>query len=136
MSELKKYNLFLDDFRNPEDVYAYIKNAKYNGDNWIVVRSYDEFVNQITEGFKNSEFPGLISFDHDLADEHYDLNILYEIDYNSYKEKTGYDCAKFIIAFCSSLNLDLPDYLIHSMNTIGKLNIESLLKSYLKSKEI
>lgn len=112
--------LFLDDYRIPLNVYSYTKNQIYLLD-WDVVTNYDEFVNYIT----NNEIPEVISFDHDLGDEHYTNNP--NIDYSSFKEKTGYDCAKWLIEYCIDNNLDFPKVIyVHSMNPHGSLNIESL----------
>ncbi len=61
------YNLFLDDFRMPADVVLYMpKCAYYTDREWVIVRSYDEFVKTIEE----MGIPQAVSFDHDLADEH------------------------------------------------------------------
>ena len=38
------YNLFLDDFRNPKDVYNYLRQPIYISVDWEIVRNYDEFV--------------------------------------------------------------------------------------------
>src|SRR5260370_10100302 len=80
--------LFLDDIRKPPD------------STWDVVRSYDAFVAYI----ETNGVPDIISFDHDLAFEHYplnDSNLGYsqppkEIPYDRYTEKTVYDCAKWL----------------------------------------
>lgn len=98
-------NLFLDDIRNPP-----------KGD-WNVVRDYDEFIDFI---IKNG-LPDLISFDHDLADVHYNPN-------------THYDCAKWLIEYCLDNNKSFPKYLVHSMNPVGTENILSLLNNFNKSK--
>ena len=51
-----------------------------------------------------------------------------------FKEKTGYDCAKWLINYCMDNQLELPEtILIHSMNPVGSLNIKSLFDSYYKS---
>lgn len=77
--------LFLDDTLQPPDI------------TWDVVRSYDDFVYYIeTHGV-----PDVISFDHDLAFEHYpfaeDNPEAKKIPYDRYTEKTGYDCAKWLV---------------------------------------
>ena len=69
--------------------------------------------------------PDVISFDHDLGDEHYTNNS--NINYSEFKEKTGYDCAKWLIDYCIDNDLDFPKVIyIHSMNPYGSLNIESI----------
>lgn len=102
--------LFIDDIRNVEDIYG------QTNDNWAIVRSYNEFVEYIT----NSGMPILISFDHDLAD------VL------TPNEKTGYDCAQYLIEYCLNNNAVLPQYNVHSMNPVGKQNILSLLSNFKK----
>lgn len=120
------YNLFLDDFRMPKDAYNYLLQPIYISVDWEIVRSYDEFVKYITE----HGIPDMISFDHDLADEHYESHQ----EYDQYKEKTGYHCAKWLIYYCIDNNKKLPaEILIHSMNPAGSLNIKSLFESYWKS---
>ena len=65
---MKTYNLFLDDVRNPKDCCQYMPDAKfYFNSEFVIVRNYDEFVNFI----RKNGLPNIISFDHDLADEHY-----------------------------------------------------------------
>lgn len=123
------YNLFLDDIRSPLSVLSYIKNKIYFEKEWVVVRNYDEFVDCIA---KNG-LPQLISFDHDLADIHY-THQNQVIDYDNYEEKTGYDCAKWLIDYCMDNDKDVPDYFIHSMNIVGGENIDKYIKSYLKQK--
>ena len=130
---MKTY-IFLDDFRNPGDCVNYMgfriqDTAIYTRENWVVVRNYEEFVNYITE----NGLPYYISFDHDLADEHYDPSMYY-VKYNdvakSFKEKTGMDCAKWLVDYCLDNDLKLPKYVVHSMNPVGTENILSLLKSF------
>jgi hypothetical protein len=121
--------LFLDDVRNPKDCVSYMRNKVYNED-WDIVRTYDEFVDYI----KTNGVPDEISFDNDLADEHYHPSMFdspesYGEKYNSFKEKTGYDCAKWLCNYCFENGLPLPTYLVHSMNPVGRDNIISILNS-------
>lgn len=111
------YKLFLDDIRTPLGVSLFSSNPLYKYDDWVIVRTYNEFVKIITE----RGLPLLVSFDHDLAD--FDIN---------YDEKTGYDCAKWLVNYCIDNNLDLPDYLVHSWNNVGKDNIISYIENYKK----
>lgn len=122
------YHLFLDDFRNPEDCFDRTYNQVYLL-GWTIVKNYDEFVKTITE----KGMPRMLSLDHDLCDLHYVKQPPYDED----TEKTGYDCAKWLINYCMDNQLDLPEtILIHSMNPAGSLNIESLFDSYYKSLEL
>ena len=122
------YNLFLDDVR---EANTFLQDTR----TWVTVRSYNEFVKIITE----RGVPSHISFDHDLAWEHYPMNNVKNgsviLDYENYKEKTGYDCAKWIIEFCMKTNQELPTYQVHSMNPVGKRNIELILENYKNKNE-
>jgi hypothetical protein len=130
VDKVNNYNLFLDDFRMPSDAFNYMPNPMYNNEAWIVVRNYDQFVDCIT---KNG-LPEIISFDHDLADVHYGVQDHIDQDfYDLCEERTGYHCAQWMINYCLDNNKKLPRIiLIHSMNTVGAKNIESLFKTYLK----
>lgn len=124
------YNLFLDDTRFPEDTYRYMHNNIYVEKEWKIVRNYDEFVKTIeTDGI-----PDVISFDHDLSDEHYGIHDhLTQDEYDLYTEKTGYHCAKWLIYYCIDKKLKIPEtILIHTMNVVGGQNIVSLFNSYYK----
>lgn len=123
------YNLFLDDERFPKDVtWIQLPDLK-----WTVVRTYDAFVNIIT----NPEYgmPEICSFDHDLGPAAYNeyFSMVREnrtnFDYNKLTEKTGYDCAKFLAQYCIDRNIPIPLYYVHSMNPIGCSNIKSILES-------
>lgn len=135
---MKKINLFLDDIRIPCDVSHYIGNPTlkrfYCEAEFDIVRSYDEFCTYIIE----NGVPDLISFDHDLANEHYDPSMysgseVYNKNYETFQEKTGYDCAKFLVNYCIDYGVDLPEYIVHSMNPAGRENIKSLLDNFSKS---
>lgn len=131
-----KYNLFLDDFRHPEDCFEYTHQSIYLLEDWVVVRNYDEFVKYIQE----NGLPEIISFDHDLADEHYDPDLYgsetYNKVYDNFVFKTGYDCAKWLINYCFDNKKELTAQIyIHSMNPSGSRNIESLFNTYYKYHE-
>lgn len=103
---------------------------------WL--KSYDEFVEYIS---KNG-IPDAICFDHDLGnkiDPDADL-MFYNGEISSFSllsydndEKTGYDCAKWLVEYCLDNNLMIPPYSIQSMNSIGKKNIDDLLKNFIKN---
>lgn len=108
--------LFLDDFRNPPD------------SSWDTVKSYDEFVAHI----EKNGVPDIISFDHDLGKEHYGYYIDYiaqgadsEIPYEEFVEKTGYDCAKWLI----ERGILPKEYRIHSMNPAEAMNIRFAMEA-------
>ena len=119
--------LFLDDIRFPSDCFKYSKQPMFIEKDWIIVRSYNEFVDWIT---KNG-LPDFISFDHDLSD----ITVLSEINDQPgwiYKEKTGYDCSLWLIDYCIDNDLKCPNFYSHSMNPIGKEKINSLLSNFSK----
>lgn len=92
---------------------------------WDVVRSYAEFVDYI----EKLGVPDVISFDHDLAFEHYpfgEQNPTDRINYETYSEKTGYHCARFLVE-----RLEFPKTaIVHSLNYTGARNIAHLLGRY------
>lgn len=122
------YKLFLDDMRHTHEVAVYTKNDIYN-EHWLIVRNFDQFKDTIEKYFdKLKVLPTIISFDHDLADTHYsEMNSGCVIDYSDLREKTGYDCAKWLVDFCVDNSLKIPKYLVHSMNPVGARNILSYL---------
>lgn len=131
---MTKTFLWLDDLRNPF-LGTWIK-PEYSDHRIIWVLNYDQFV----EWIKANGLPNIISFDHDLADEHYtpekywndyDRSKEYQ-DSKTYTEKTGHECAKWLVNYCQSHGLDLPNYLVHSFNPVGADNIRGILESYKK----
>ena len=123
MSLKTDYNLFLDDNRIPTDV-TWVNLPKCS---WVVVKNYKSF----RETIWNMGIPKFITYDHDLADCHYGHGLKGdEILYDSYDEKTGYECAKFLVNECNKLGVKHPPYIVHSMNPIGKQNIISYVESY------
>jgi len=133
----KKYNIYLDDVRTPV------------ADEWVVVRNYDEFVAKITElGINNIEY---ISLDHDLGDtamQEYFQNVSpnYQLNYGNIKEKTGLDCAKWLVNHFYDTNpkrlkmhrndkrsypLIFPTVYVHSANPIGSANIMGYINNFL-----
>ena len=138
------FNLFLDDIRFPylnpmsysgqekSDIYTTSSAYHYTGysplkdEQWVIIRNYDEFVEEILR----FGIPNRISFDHDLGTEHYEKNTV--IPYDDYKEKTGYDCAKWLCDYCYDNNIKFPEYYIHSMNVVGSNNIKSYIENYKK----
>ena len=103
---------------------------------WVIVRDYKQFVSMIqTRGV-----PEFISFDHDLADVHYAV-MLKDVEIHGYEvenkqltdisyglEKTGYDCAKWLVDFCIDNKEKFPEYVVHSMNPVGAERIRSYVQ--------
>lgn len=134
---MDEYGLFLDDIRVPEDVTW----ISLPSNNYIIVRNYQEFVDTIIK----HGVPAFVSFDHDLADEHYQSMIkdmqanseihltfvlkqeLADVYYGA--EKTGYDCAKWLVNFCYDNDIVFPEYMIHSMNPVGAERIKRYIEN-------
>ena len=134
-----KTRIYLDDLRTPKE------------DKWIVVRDYYEFVEKVKEiGLENID---IISLDHDLGetaiDEYYD-NVVsnYKLNYKNIKEKTGLDCAKWLIKQYynqyperlemsrdekKKSEIDFPEVYVHSANPIGAHNIMGYINNFLKN---
>jgi len=119
-----KIYLYLDDVRIPKE-----------GD-WQIVRNYDEFVSHIKlNGLAAYE---VISLDHDLGEgaliEYYtNTKPNYELDYNRIPEKTGMDCARFLVAESMNTKIPLPQIYVHSANPIGAANIIGYLNNFFKN---
>ena len=131
-----KKRIYLDDVRTPVD------------NDWIVVRSYDEFVAAVESiGLDNIE---TVSLDHDLGDsaiQEYYNNVApnYTLDYSNITEKTGLDCAKWLInhwyeinktededirRMRISKNINFPGVFTHSANPIGSANIQGYVNNF------
>jgi len=112
--------IYLDDVRTPVDK------------SWTVVRDYDQFVSTIMYiGLKNIE---LISLDHDLGDSamtewHRNVYHNYTLDYNNITEKTGMDCAKWLVEQWLD-GKPVVDVVVHSANAIGSANMIGYINNY------
>ncbi len=126
--------LWLDDLRNP---FLNIEKMVPKDEGiieWVI--NYEQFVMWI----EKFGLPDLISFDHDLATEHYvpekywhDYQLSKEYqDSQNYTEKTGMDCAKWLVEYCIENNKALPKYYVHSLNPVGADNIKFLLENFKK----
>jgi hypothetical protein len=130
METNNKLALYLDDLRTP--------SVALDGyEPFIVVRNYDQFVSHIqTHGI-----PDLISFDHDLAEEHmrdwykYQARGIEKVSYEEFTEKTGMDCMKFL---CNTIqdekekgnNIAMPAIRVHSANPMGSQNMLSYAHNF------
>ena len=123
---MEKTWIYLDDVRTPV--------ASNLDKMWTVVRNYDEFISKVTEiGIENIE---VISLDHDLGDsamaEFYaNVSPNYALNYDNIKEKTGMDCAKWLVNQSIELQIPLPQVYTHSANPIGSANIMGYINNYL-----
>jgi hypothetical protein len=117
---MDKIKLYLDDIRTPIDK------------SWVVVRTYDEFVNKINEvGLSNID---LISLDHDLGESamkewHKNVYHNYELNYDNITEKTGMDCTKWLVEQWMN-GEPVVDVVIHSANAIGSANMMGYINNY------
>ena len=122
-----KTQIYLDDIRTP------IPNTStHYVPDWIVVRSYDEFVTKITEiGLENID---LISLDHDLGDSamkewHTNVYHNYTLNYDNITEKTGMDCTKWLVE--QWLNgAPVCRVMVHSANAVGSANMMGYINNY------
>lgn len=124
-----KRALYLDDQRTPKN------NPPDGYEPWHIVRNYNEFKAWIDL----NGMPDYVSFDHDLAEEHmqdyyrYQFNGISAVNYNDFKEKTGLDCARYMIEYAMNNKVSLPRLVgVHSHNPMGAINIQSLVNSYKK----
>ena len=112
--------IYLDDIRTPVDK------------DWVVVRSYEEFVDKVNEvGLENIES---ISLDHDLGisamrEWHTNVYNNYTLDYNNIEEKTGYDAAKWLVEQWMD-GKPICNVFTHSANAIGSANIMGYINNY------
>jgi hypothetical protein len=112
--------IYLDDIRTPVDK------------DWVVVRSYEEFVDKVNEvGLENIES---ISLDHDLGisamrEWHTNVYNNYTLDYNNIEEKTGYDAAKWLVEQWMD-GKPICNVFTHSANAIGAGNITGYINNY------
>jgi len=124
---MEKVSIYLDDIRTPND------------ERWIICRNYNEFVSKVDGiGLDNIE---TISLDHDLGEtaiREYFKNVTnnYILDYANIHEKTGYDCAKWLVEKSIDTGVNLPTILTHSANPIGSANIMGYINNYLKNKRL
>lgn len=142
------YVLFLDDIRHPRAMSGWnaesstvvrradgsfhvcgFRNVKVNFPeaslkdprDWVIVRDYEEFVARV----EADGIPEVVCLDHDLCDVHYVDGFQGEAKTEGYCEKTGYDCAKFLV---QKIRDELPngcavEIVLHSMNPTGRQNM-------------
>jgi len=127
-----KVLLWLDDVRNPF-LNEEGKLPEFTGTiEWV--RNFAELKAWLYE----NKLPDIVSFDHDLADEHYTPEFFWN-DYelskkyqewreSFYREATGQDCARYLKAFCKSIHKPLPEIHVHSDNPVGRDKILEILK--------
>lgn len=123
------YNLFLDDIRMPAQAANYMHPdiaVLYGTKVWDIVRNYKQFVKHI----KRFGIPEIASFDHDLAQIHYEVSSRKE-SFKYYPE-TGFDCMKWMVDHIIDNNLEPPQVIVHSMNAVGAENIQRYFNNFIK----
>lgn len=104
--------IYLDDIRMPPK----------DENTWVIVRNFEAFKRQCELAWSQSQEIEFISFDHDLAFDHY------AGEYFS-GEKTGADAAKWLCQSCIAHGHKIPAYAVHSRNVPGAANIVSIIES-------
>lgn len=116
-----RYKIFLDDVLNPEDVVEKMLNSthaeKYKDDNWLIARSYEDFIHIVTKNYADEKVLDFVSFGHDLSEEDAD-------------ERSGYDCAVWLAAFSVELKQVFPPFEIHTRNLEGGEKMNSYIKKF------
>ena len=130
LNNYMKYNLFLDDVRQPHQV-TWLDLPLVE---WKIVRSFDQFITYI----KLHGVPQTVAFDHDLDPKHYtQSDAFWSNDPDAHiGEPTGMDCVKWLVEFCHEHNHAFPTYYLHTLNDAGKKNMDSYIYSALKSENI
>ena len=128
---MSKTLLWLDDYRNPLEDDWLVFSPISHPFKTIWVKTYRDFINYIID----NGLPTAICFDHDLG-----LEVAFAAREKGmskrqsrklkYFEKTGYDCAKWLVEYCLDNNLKLPLFNIQSANPAGKENIQKLLDNF------
>jgi hypothetical protein len=105
------YYLFLDDTRTPPIaanwIYPVELRPLYRLQEWVIVRSYIEFVFTLLQ----RGMPIYVSFDYDIEGD-----------------RSGYDCAVWLVDYCNKHSLALPQTIIHSKNDEKRDTIRQLFE--------
>lgn len=136
----KPFCLFLDDQRNPENAYlnldssaskiSLVKYSRVHEDDWVIARTYDHFVKSL----KYFGLPDVVSFDHDLDDEHIKHYFMVTqetgvIEYGNLKVKTGKHCAEYLVKeWNKQAKPKQIKTFVHSANHWGQIEIKKILK--------
>lgn len=109
------WNLFLDDERYPHDfsVQALIPQNEHEvWKGWTLIRN----VPDCREAIRVYGMPSYMSLDHDLGPG----------------KETGYDFVKWLVDYMldSDKSPNMVSFKVHSMNPVGKDNMEKLWKNF------
>ena len=103
--------LFIDNHRFPSEIDWMEDDSRvYIVEDWDIVRDYDEFVNYIDA----TGVPSVVSFGYKLS-----------------KNKTGYNCAEYLIEYCIRYDVMPPVQLCHSKHKSGKKKINVLWDKFI-----
>lgn len=89
---------------------------------WTLARTPADFIRLVS----SADHIEAISFDHDLADDHYAIDTVSDL-----KCWTGYDCAMWMIEHFPHL-IPRGQVSVHSMNPAGAARIRAAFDSYFK----
>ena len=111
-----KYKLYLDDIRYPD-----------TDPDWRIARSYHDAI-WYCQAYG---LPYHIAFDHDLAYEHYIMDMT---EHGCPREFTGLDFAKWFCEWVMDNNIDLTGFTwsVHSANPVGAENIRNYMENFIR----
>lgn len=113
---IEKISASLTELHNQnKEIKLFIDDERTAPLDTILIRDYDAFIYFI----QNFGLPDFISFDHDLG-----------------KEKSSYDCAKFLVIYCLENDKPLPKYKVHSQQSNSKEHIGRLLSNFEKRGQV
>ena len=129
----KRTLLWIDDVRNPVERDWIVFSPIGRDVDVVWVKSYFEF----TTWIEKNGLPDAICFDHDLGEDESIERVKRGLSKRQVRilkkeAKSGMDCAKWLVEYCIDNKLSLPKYSIQSANPVGKENIDSLLKNFIK----
>ena len=132
-------NLFLDSIKLPVDAYDTMilrvgdKASRYQNLEWDIVRTYNQFVKWIND----NGMPELVSFGHDLTEEHYEIVCACgssEDFPEEFEDETGHDCVLYLIEYAKDHPAEkFPEVMVHSMNPYGSERIHDTINRYNKN---
>lgn len=112
------YFLFLDDERLPSDVFWVRLPIEHP---WRVIRTFAAFQDCV----RSNGLPLFVSFDHDLAD-------FEKAPDGRSVERTGVDCARWLVQHCLDADLEPPPFSVHSKNPIRAREIALTMSDFKK----
>ena len=124
--------LVLDDTRTVQEVLDILyaqQQVVFTDVGWVLVKDFMGFIGALYD----KPLPDIVLFDHDLGGNDFeDINGVLVPKFEGATlegEKTGSDCASWIIHHCNQLDKPFPQYWVHSQNRSGAENIRSKIES-------